>query len=338
MNTTHTPEDRKNVFLELLEAVAVELKREFDTSGIPANLNGVGYESIVYSKMVACAEGTVFEGSVVQTGLHAFPDIVVGGEFGVEVKMTTGDKWTSTGNSVLETTRVPDVHTVYLFFGKFGGTYEARYRAYEECLSDIGVTHSPRYKIDMTLGESDSIFKKMNISYNAFRTQSDSIAILKSYYRTQLKEGEELWWIDSTAEDTSVSPIIRTFSSLSPEEREAYVTEVLVLFPEIYSSSRVKFERAAAYLITEYNAVCSNLRDVFTAGGRVAIQSPSNEILVPKILHHVFTRASAVNATLTSLPPETLAYYWRTEAGSDPVATWKHLVPKGVREVFDLST
>lgn len=51
----------------------------------------------------------------------------------------------------METNRVAELHHIYMLFGKLGGSRDIRYRRYEECLSSIGVTHSPRYKIDMTL-------------------------------------------------------------------------------------------------------------------------------------------------------------------------------------------
>ena len=179
-------------FVSLLETTRNVINTEFAENGIPANINGVSFEGIVFDKMVASSENTDFYGNIEQTGLLTFPDIVARRLYGVEVKMTTGDKWVSTGNSVLETTRIESVETIYMFFGKFGRNFEARYRKYQECLYDVGVTHSPRYKINMELPQGQSIFDKIGVEYDVFRKEASPIKRLKDYYRGQLREGEEL--------------------------------------------------------------------------------------------------------------------------------------------------
>lgn len=50
------------------------------------------------------------------------------------------------GGSVAEGTRVEDVEHIFILFGKLHKPVEFRTRRYEECLCDIAVTHSPRYK------------------------------------------------------------------------------------------------------------------------------------------------------------------------------------------------
>ncbi|KKQ03956.1 MAG: hypothetical protein US15_C0072G0002 [Candidatus Moranbacteria bacterium GW2011_GWF1_36_4] len=158
-------------------------------SGRNSGMSGDEFETFVFEKMKESSVGTEFENTVKQTGAHAFPDIIAKKYFGVEVKVTTGNKWVSTGNSVLETTRIDDVKRIFLFFGKLGGDTDIRFRLYEECLYDIGVTHSPRYKINMELEIGKSIFDKMKIDYELFRSQSNLIAKVKDYYRSQLKDG-----------------------------------------------------------------------------------------------------------------------------------------------------
>lgn len=324
----NTPEITESDFVDLLENAKIKVNDDFKNNGIPKGLNGVGYETIVYEKMVEASTGTKFEGQVEQTGLHAFPDIIARKLYGVEVKMTVGDKWISTGNSVLETTRIDDVKTIYMFFGKFGSTYEARYRKYQECLSDVGVTHSPRYKIDMELAEGKSIFDKIGVEYDIFRQEENPIKRLKDYYRGLLKEGEELWWIDSAIEDKSVSPVIKSLKLLDESVRGKYINEVFVLFPEIFGNSRIKFERPAAYLITEYNAVSSSLRDTFTAGGKVKIKVGSKEVTVSQLLYNFFLRSKDIKNTFSQIPTEKLAYYWGEAVTDEPIKHWKELLLK----------
>lgn len=315
-------------FLSLLEVTKREIETELKGKGLPAGMNGESFEDLVFSQMVKSAIGTEFEGHVEQTGAHAFPDIIARKLYGVEVKMTIGDKWVSTGNSVLETTRVEDVKTIYLFFGKFGDHFEAKYRKYEECMYEVGVTHSPRYKIDMNLPNGKSIFDKLGVSYETFRQEKSPIKRLKKYYRDQLKEGEELWWIDPTAEDVSVSPVIKSFKSLDESEKEKFTNEVMVLFPEIFGNSTVKFERAAAYLITNYNAVSSSLRDNFTAGGQVKIKLGKKKITVQRLCYNLFLRAKQVKITIENTPREKLADYWKIDIEGSPLNTWLGLLEK----------
>jgi len=139
------------------------------------NISPTYFETVVYEKMSDAAKDTNFEGRIRQTGPHAFPDIVANKFFGVEVKMTLSDHWTSTGNSVLESSRIEDVEKIYIMFGKFGGKLDIKYRLYQECLPEVSVTHSPRYRIKMDLPVGKSIFDKLGIDYNKLRKDANPI-------------------------------------------------------------------------------------------------------------------------------------------------------------------
>ena len=284
------------------------------------------FETIVFEKMTEAAEKTVFEGTIRQTGTHAFPDIVANGYFGVEVKMTVNNHWTSTGNSVLESSRIETVERIYIMFGKFGGKLDIRYGLYQKCLSEISVTHSPRYRINMDLSDGQSIFDKMGVDYDTLRKSDDTINTVKNYYRSRLKDGEELWWIDPE-QDKIVSPVIKPFRGLSEKEKENFIVEAIILFPEMFGNSMTKFERAAAYLITEYNAVSANLRDIFTAGGQMEIKVKRKKIIVPKIYYNMIVRAKAIKKKIDELSEETLKYYWRIDRLSkNRLLFWKRLL------------
>jgi len=66
--------------------------------------------------------GTIFENQIELVSGQKFPDIVAyinqNKAFGVEVKTTKQKKWKSTGSSIFEGTRVPNVENIYLLFGK----------------------------------------------------------------------------------------------------------------------------------------------------------------------------------------------------------------------------
>src|SRR3989338_10408595 len=131
------------------------------------------FEKEDYSSLLISAKNTEFEGTIQLVTGHRFPDIVAKQYFGVEVKITKQDHWRSTGNSVLESTRVEGVERIYLFFGKLAVSPEFKIRRYEECLYDIAVTHSPRYLIDMDLEGGKTIFDKMRTRYDDLRNSGN---------------------------------------------------------------------------------------------------------------------------------------------------------------------
>lgn len=318
------PDAKEKDFIALL-AKSRELLLDFLRG--KKNVSATYFETIVFERMCEAAKGTNFEGSVRQTSVHAFPDIIANRYFGVEVKMTLSDHWTSTGNSVLESSRIEDVERIYIMFGKFGGKFDIRYRLYQECLPEISVTHSPRYRINMDLPVGKSIFDKIGIDYDTLRRDKNPIGKIKDYYRTQLKEGEELWWLDQEETDKVVSPIIKPFRNLSDKEKENFVVEAMILFPEMFGNSTTKFERAAAYLIAEYNSVSASLRDLFTAGGRVTLKIKGKKVSVPQLAYRLHSRAKAIDKKLKTWDPETLIFYWRTDKlEKDRLKQWKKLL------------
>jgi hypothetical protein len=315
-------------FLSLLSHTKTNCLTQLQIMGTEAiNLNGDKFETLVLNNSVKASMNTEFEGHVLQTSPHAFPDIIAKGYFGMEVKVTKDNKWSSTGNSILETTRVPDVEHIYMFFGKLGGGTDIKYRPYQDCLSEIGVTHSPRYKIDMDLLEGESIFDKMGVAYDELRKEKNPISKIKDYYRKQLKNGQELWWIDAQVEERTVSPIIKPFRMLPKNEKEKFKTEAMILFPEIFGRNQMKFERPATYLITEYNTVSANMRDHFTSDGKVTVNVNGVEELVPRIFFNLMKKAKDIEILLDKFSDEKLKYYWRTgDIKTSRIEQWKRMV------------
>ncbi|MBU0634374.1 MAG: hypothetical protein KKB82_04715 [Candidatus Omnitrophica bacterium] len=318
----------ENDFIELLRKTRDVILKHFKTN--PAELKkikAVEFETLVCENAKKAAKGTIFEGKIEQTGLHAFPDIIAKKYYGIEVKTTTADKWVSTGNSVLESTRQDGVERIYLFFAKFGGAFDVKYRPYQECLYEIAVTHSPRYQINMDLEEGETVFAKMNIRYDDLRRKENPIAYVKNYYRGQLEEGEELWWIDQDDDARAVSPIIKPYKDLDAESKEKFIAEALILFPEIFGSSSVKFERVAVYLITRYNVVSANLRDYFTAGGQVQVIVRRKKIKLPRVFYNMYVRTSLIKSVIRDIDEDTLKYFWRTDKISENRLTqWKKII------------
>jgi len=310
-------------FIELLEKSKIFLVALLKKD---KNISPLDFEGLVCEKMQEASIGTEFEGTIKQTGVHAFPDIVANGYFGVEVKITIKDQWTSTGNSVLETSRIEEVERIFIMFGKLGGQPDVRYRLYQECLPEISVTHSPRYKINMDLQSGKSIFDKMGINYDELRTSGDTIQQIKLYYRKQLKDGEGLWWIDEESE--SSSPVIKQFRTLEPENKERFKVDCMILLPELFKN-RANYERAATYMITEFGAVSTSLRDAFSAGGQQEVLVARERKSVSQILSQLHDYAPKIASRINEIDEELLKFYWQVQSvEADRIKQWKDLVDK----------
>lgn len=309
----------KKIFLEILE----EAKNRLLKSDLKSIKSGEDFEvRLLEAVQGICAERHITDFG--KTGKHSFPDIRIG-NFGIEAKFTVGDAWVTTGNSITESTKKDGFELIYIFFCKQGkkGKSDVMYRPYEECLSDIVVTHSPRYKINMELQEKDSIFKRMGIDYVSF-CKGNPIEKAKDYFRKIVKKGEEFWWIDN-----GVTPIIRIFSDLDKNTQENFKVEALALFPEIFSRSPRKYDGPTLRLFQEYQARCSSFRDLFTAGGQVRIKVASGKTLkVPRIFSYLYRYAKEIHKALSLADRDELSRTWDKKLGpSDDLETiWLELV------------
>lgn len=219
------------------------------------------------------ARNTKFENTIEIISGQRFPDIIAAKYYGIEVKSTKEDKWTMIGGSVAEGTRVEDVEHIFILFGKLHKPIEFRTRRYEECLCDIAVTHSPRYKIDMEVNKGETIFDKMGITYDELRKFDNPIEPVVKYFRTILKPGESLWWVNGEEATEGNAPAkIRMWKTLSKEEREELIAQGFALFPELFSNSPDKYERFTLWLVANHGVVSSSMRDPFSAGVRLILR------------------------------------------------------------------
>lgn len=270
---------RKEDVIAADSAFSYLMKKTEDNLNEKARRNIQEYKSLTASQLEnvslttiqECCEGTPFRYEEIKliSGLR-FPDIIAERYYGVEVKSTNKNHWTSTGSSIVETTRDKDVESIYMLFGKLGGTpAEFKCRPYQDVLYEIAVTHSPRYLIDMELKSGETIFDKMSVGYDDLRTSSDSISKVKRYYKSKAEaNGNQMpWWISSDDEAT-VGMNIRLWKDLSANEKADLVAQIIVLFPEVVSG---KYGKAALWLAGTKGIVCTNIRDLFSAGGKVRI-------------------------------------------------------------------
>lgn len=280
--------------------------------------SGVKLEEDIYHVMLEHAKGTPFEDTIEIVSSQKFPDIIAGKYYGVEVKSTKSNSWTSTGSSIIESTRVKDVERIYLMFGKLSDPVEFMAKPYEECLSDIVVTHSPRYKIDMKLDKGDTIFEKMNVNYDDFRKSSSSIRQVKKYYTSKLKPGQELWWIESEdIEEQAAPPIIRMWNTLDENEKNELIAKGLAWFPEVFSNSTTKYYRFALWLVSQNGVVTTSLRDPFSAGGKIDIITARKRWKnQSRIFYNLWIHSENVKKEILHADKEWLAETWQLGNGS----------------------
>lgn len=294
-----------------MQSTKLSVLEQLETVSNPSSLSGADFELLTYENAVLKALETPFEGKLVHTADREFPDIVAAGLYGIEVKATKKDDWTSIGNSVLESSRISTVEKIYMFFGKLGGSPDVMYRNYENCLRGISVTHYPRYQIDMLMKEENSIFKKMGTDYDTIRNSSNPVSAIRAYYKSQMKEGDALWWIgDDIDEMPSLSPIIKNFSSLDRPTRDLIKADMFAFFPELLSDSTKKYERIPAYLAAQYGVVTANLRDNFTAGGQVEVTHDDTSFRVPQVVGEMLRLAKNIHACLESKNEVQMSNYW----------------------------
>jgi hypothetical protein len=277
--------------------------------------------------MTDLAQGTTFENSIELIGGQRFPDIIAKKYYGIEVKTTTQNHWRSTGNSVLESTRVESVERIYMLFAKLFSPVEFRCRPYEECLSEVVVTHSPRYLIDMNLRKGETIFDKIDTPYDILRKRDNPIKPIVNYYKNKLKPGDELWWMDHESV-SATNFVIRIWNNLTTIEKESIKSRAMVYFPELFSNSNDKFLRLAVWLVTQEGVVCRNIRDPFTAGGKGQILIGRKTYKnIPRIFLNLFENLDTVLETISMTSSITLSEFWNIKTNERrKISDWLELV------------
>jgi hypothetical protein len=321
------PDPQRKEFDLLLNSTISELNvHAKNSSKKVATLLGRNLEPYVKDVMTDLAVGTAFENSIELIGGQRFPDIVAKKYYGIEVKTTTQNHWKTTGNSVLESTRVDDVERIFMLFAKLASPIEFRCRPYEEVLSEVVVTHSPRYLIDMNLEEGKTIFDKIKMPYDTLRKKENPIRPIVDYYKSKLKPGEELWWMDAENNSKPSSIVIRIWNNLSIKEKQ-----------ELFGNSSDKFGRLAIWLVTREAVVCPNVRDLFTAGGKsdylIGKKTYRN---VPRIFLNLFDNVLSIIETIINTSAFELSEYWETKTTEkNKLFDWIDLVAEHSKKIQD---
>ena len=284
--------------------------------------SGVKLEKDVFEAVKKCAVGTSFDGSIQLISGVSFPDIVAHRFYGVEVKSTEKNHWTSIGSSILESTRIKDVERIYLTFGKLGKPSKFLSRPYEDCLSEIVVTHYPRYRIDMQLKAGDTIFDKMGVPYDELRKMENPVVPVSKYYKKNLKEGESLWWTGTDAESTVSSPILRLWNTLADGEQKYNIVQGFIRFPEIFKG---KYERFVLWLAAQ-GIIIPNVRDLFSAGGKITLPCCDKIEKYPAVFKRVYDLRNDILYYMELFDTEELLKCWFGDGDDFIRATEKYCI------------
>jgi hypothetical protein len=211
---------------------------------------------------------------------------------------------------------------------------EFRCRPYEEVLSEVVVTHSPRYLIDMNLKQGDTIFDKIKIPYNTLRKKENPIRPIVDYYKSKLKPGQELWWMDNSEIGGTT---LQFWSSLDLQKKKDLVIKGMILFPEIFGKSNDKFSRIAFWLVSVEKIVHPNVRDDFSAGGKgdfiIGVKIYKN---VPQIFLKLFKKLTFIIGTIMQMSEFELSEYWGLKTTeTKKISDWIDLVSEHSKKISD---
>lgn len=279
-----------------------------------AHTNPNDYKRLTSSTLEMCAVDKIkmacvdspFDANEVQLiSGQRFPDIVANQFYGIEVKSTKDNHWTSTGSSIVETTRMENVDDIYMLFGKLGGDIpQFKCRPYQDVLYDIAVTHSPRYLINMELDKGKTIFSKMGTTYDSFRKSADNISLVREYYRKKAKEQDKQempWWITSDNIEKAHSFNIKLWNSLEIWEKRELQAKCMILFPEALNPARsmTKYNNTTLWLCSYNQVVNPNIRDLYSAGGKIThVNGKRLAIPVAQVFNIIVDYADEIKALL----------------------------------------
>ena len=194
-------------------------------------------------------------------------------KFGIEVKTSRAQNWKTLGGSIMESTRIEDVDRINVLFAKLK-PFEVRTMKFEDCVSGVSVTHSPRYLIDFNIDPSDSIFNQIGIPYDVVRVQEKPFNCFRDYFREKARQSNtDLWYLadDTGGEEVEDFPSldIKFFSDLHPEEKRRLIARAFLLFPEVLAKT-ANYKKISLWLL-KMGILNNSLRDMFSANSNVDV-------------------------------------------------------------------
>lgn len=302
-------------FKEMSDKIQNDMQKEKEKTGKAPKMTGTEFENVVYKSL----KNEGFSENQIYHSPQKFPDFVItdetGEKIGLEVKKTDNAKWEVIGGSIYESLK-NDISDTYVIMAKLGGSNpEVRLRKYEECIADLKVTHSPRFYLDLDLDEGQD-YLTLRDSKDLLTLSGDS---LNKRIRELLRSNRSTWW--SEAETTK-------FADLSDDEKNAYLNDGLALFPEIFGSD---YENFTPWLIYSCLVWCGNIRDIFSAGGKIEL--PNKGIYISAVMGRAYDNIDKIKVRIADMSEEEIVKFWHInlEEGVDinsidRMAEWLTLV------------
>lgn len=196
-------------------------------------------------------------------GSNRFPDITFKyGEhnIGVEVKRIKSSSWKIEGNSAAASTSVENLDEIYILAGKFSKdkdsdelAAEYKMRPMGECITDIKVTHKPRYEIDVNRPDGKEFCEEM------FRVKYDTLRLMEEERREAI--------VGRYVAEVKYEQWVKNDENIQND----LLAEIFVLFPEVFSKHSYqnphKFSRMSGWLFGHY--ICpKNVRDLISSKGQ----------------------------------------------------------------------
>lgn len=301
-------------FDELLQRITLRVQKKIEgIGGGKGKVRGTDFEKIVYEAIIA--EG--IDDESISHSVRKFPDFRINqgsSKFGIEVKKTDSDKWEVPGGSVYESLR-NQIEATFVLMGKFGGEPEARYRKYEECISDLSVTHSPRFQLNLDIPFGEDYLTKNNAKDLLDISERNE---LNRRIRELLRTDVSTWYSDES---------IIAFTQLSPEEKKQFFVDGVVLFPEVTGRDYSKF---APWMTYKCLVWCGNVRDVFSAGGT----KKYDDFFASAVMARIIERANYIISRIERMTPEELDHHWKCKDKNltleDKIEWWINLIQSKV--------
>lgn len=170
------------------------------------------------------------------------------------------------------------------------------------------------------------------------RKKENPIKPIVNYYKSKLKAGEELWWMDTENGNTASNIVIRIWNNLPQSEKQVIKNRAMIYFPELFGNRSDKFNRVAVWLATRQTIVCPNIRDLFTAGGKVDIIIGTKTYeRVPRIFLNLFNSLPQILENIMQISAVELSEYWETKTTEkSKISDWIKLVSESSKSIRDV--
>lgn len=312
-----------NKLQDAVHKLESDIQEESTTTGKVPKMSGTQFEERVGKALADVG----IEEEMIAHSSQRFPDFIItdnesGDKIGVEVKKTDSSKWEMIGGSIYESLR-NDIEETYVVMGMMGGEKpEVRLRKYIECLADLKVTHSPRFYLDLNLEEGEDYLTIHN-SKDLPNLSGDE---LNRRIRQLLRTNKSTWWNEGETIQ---------FSTLSEEEKNAYLNDGLALFPEIFGGN---YEKFTPWLIYSCLVWCGNVRDIFSAGGNKELLG--KDIMVSAVMYRAYDNIEAIAHRINEMTDEEIKKFWHIEGDfkTNRIVMWEKLVRENLklsRQVID---